>query len=167
MPVVQERSTAEFAWRYKSAMLEKGPAMSYLGVAPELMAAAAANLESIASALTEANVAAAANAFAGTETASAAPLQIAATAFGRSVASAAPASAVALIMGPSGIPVPPQTYPHGTQGLPLPDARTPARHRSGHPLAGAGGVYGLRVPGNVTIWKRRGAAWPVSRARYE
>lgn len=141
--------------------------MSYLGAAPELMAAAAANLESIGSALTEAYVAAAArttaltsagadevstsvaalfsrhaqayqalsaeaaalhgqfvrtltaavDAYAGAEAAGAASLQIAGNAFGRSAASATPASAVALIMGPSGIPVPPQTYLHGVDDL--------------------------------------------------
>lgn len=134
--------------------------MSYLVAGPELMSAAAANLERIGATLAEATTAAAApttavasagadevsravaavfsscgqahqaisaqaaalhgkfvqtltaaaNAYAGAEAAAAVPLQSAGNAFNASVSGANPAGAVALIMGPSGIPVPPRVY---------------------------------------------------------
>lgn len=134
--------------------------MSYLVAGPDLMAVAAANLERVGTALTEATAAAAAptaavapagadevsravaalfsrvgqvhqalsagaaalhgefvqtltaaaDAYAGAEAAVAATLQSAGNAVALSAAPANPAGAVALIMGPSGIPVPPGTY---------------------------------------------------------
>ncbi|MDD4868268.1 MAG: PE domain-containing protein, partial [Mycobacterium sp.] len=141
--------------------------MSYLVAGPDLMSAAAAELERIGAALAEATAAAAApttavasagadevskavaaafsscgqahqaisaqaaalhgqfvqtltaaaNAYTGAEATAAASLQSADSPFGMSAPVSNPAGAVALIMGPSGIPVPPSTYVHAVNDL--------------------------------------------------